>query len=133
MPTKEEVANLLIDISQMGLANGLEFKLFKLLPAVPKDFYSELPINIEVIGRYDALGLFVSGLAALPRIVTVHDVQISPLENKAKGNKNSQPTKTDNLLMTATIKTYNESHELSPTQKTIVKNAPGAKTPGGKK
>lgn len=123
MPTKEEVASLLIDISQMGLANGLEFRLFKPLPAVAKDFYSELPINIEVIGRYDALGSFVSGLAALPRIVTVHDVQITPVESKGKDNKGNQTTKTDNLVMKAAIKTYNESHETPLAKKTTVKNA----------
>ncbi|MCK4840545.1 MAG: type 4a pilus biogenesis protein PilO [Methylococcales bacterium] len=95
MPTKAEVANLLIDISQTGLASGLEFRLFKPSAAVRKDFYSELPISIQVIGQYEELGLFVSGLASLPRIVTVHNVEIYPDKNKA-------------LNMTATIKTYNE-------------------------
>ena len=78
MPTEEEVASLLVDISQTGLASGLEFKLFKPDTPIRKDFYSELPINIQVIGKYEELGLFVSGLAALPRIVTIHDVNITP-------------------------------------------------------
>jgi type IV pilus assembly protein PilO len=95
MPTKAEVANLLIDISQTGLASGLEFRLFKPAGVIRKDFYSELPINIDVVGKYEELGLFVSGLASLPRIVTVHDIAISPV---------SSPL----LKMTATIKTYNE-------------------------
>jgi type IV pilus assembly protein PilO len=99
MPTKEEVASLLIDISQTGLASGLEFRLFKPAGAVNKDFYSELPINIEVIGKYEELGLFVSGLAALPRIVTVHDVNINPVDKDKSGA----------MLMKATIKTYNEN------------------------
>jgi len=94
MPTKAEVANLLIDISQTGLASGLEFRLFKPAAKIRKDFYSELPISIQVIGKYEELGLFVSGLASLPRIVTVHDVSITP----DKGL----------MLMDATIKTYNE-------------------------
>ncbi len=64
MPTKAEVANLLIDISQTGLASGLEFRLFKPATLIGKDFYSELPINIQVIGEYAELGLFVSGLAS---------------------------------------------------------------------
>lgn len=114
MPTKEEVANLLIDISQMGMANGLDFRLFKLLPAVQKDFYSELPINIEVIGKYDALGIFVSGLAALPRIVTVHDVTILPPSSKSNEKKEKQASLDDNLVMRATIKTYNESQASGP-------------------
>ncbi|MFK5948562.1 MAG: type 4a pilus biogenesis protein PilO [Methylococcales bacterium] len=94
MPTKAEVANLLIDISQTGLASGLEFRLFKPASPIRKDFYSELPIKINVIGKYEEIGLFVSGLASLPRIVTVHDVAITP-----KGSL---------LVMDATIKTYNE-------------------------
>lgn len=94
MPTKAEVANLLIDISQTGLASGLEFRLFKPSLPIRKDFYSELPIKIQVIGEYEELGLFVSGLASLPRIVTVHNVSINPLETQ--------------LSMDATIKTYNE-------------------------
>lgn len=96
MPTKEEVASLLIDISQTGLASGLEFRLFKPSAPIRKDFYSELPINIEVIGKYEELGLFVSGLASLPRIVTVHDVDIIPEGKEGE------------MKMTATVKTYNE-------------------------
>jgi type IV pilus assembly protein PilO len=99
MPTKEEVASLLIDISQTGLASGLEFRLFKPGAPVRKDFYSELPISIEVIGKYEELGLFVSGLASLPRIVTVHDVTIIPESKEAKTGK---------MKMMATVKTYNE-------------------------
>ncbi len=95
MPTKAEVANLLVDISQTGLASGLEFKLFKPSGEIRKDFYSELPIDIEVVGKYEELGLFVSGLASLPRIVTVHNVGISPNKDKK-------------LTMKAVVKTYNE-------------------------
>ncbi len=100
MPTKAEVANLLVDISQTGLASGLEFKLFQPGAPVPKEFYSELPINIQVVGKYEELGLFVSGLASLPRIVTVHDVNISPVGKDDKAGK---------MNMSAIIKTYNES------------------------
>ena len=96
MPTKEEVASLLVDISQTGLASGLEFRLFKPGAPIARDFYSELPIAIQVVGKYEELSLFVSGLAALPRIVTVHDVKISPVG------------KDDTMLMDATVKTYNE-------------------------
>lgn len=100
MPTKEELASLLIDISQTGLASGLEFRLFKPGAPIRKDFYSELPIDIEVIGKYEELGLFVSGLASLPRIVTVHDVNIVP---------ESKDGKSGEMKMNATVKTYNES------------------------
>jgi type IV pilus assembly protein PilO len=101
MPTEEEVADLIVDISQTGLASGLEFKLFKPDTPIRKDFYSELPINIQVIGSYEQLGLFVSGLAALPRIVTLHNVNIVP---EAKDGK---------LLMSAVVKTYNEGRDAS--------------------
>ena len=96
MPTKAEIANLLIDISQTGLASGLEFRLFQPAGAIRKDFYSELPIKITVIGEYQELGLFVSGLASLPRIVTVHNIDIIPDKSSSL------------LVMKATIKTYNE-------------------------
>lgn len=96
MPTKAEVANLLIDISQTGLASGLEFRLFQPAGIIRKDFYSELPIKINVIGEYQELGLFVSGLASLPRIVTVHNIDIAPEKSNSL------------LVMNATIKTYNE-------------------------
>jgi type IV pilus assembly protein PilO len=102
MPTKAEVASLLVDISQTGLASGLEFKLFQPSPEVRKEFYSELPINIQVVGKYEELGLFVSGLASLPRIVTVHDVNMAP-QNKDIG-KNGK----NGMTMSAIIKTYNE-------------------------
>jgi len=106
MPTKAEVASLLVDISQTGLASGLEFRLFKPAAPVRKDFYSELPINIRVIGKYEELGLFVSGLASLPRIVTVHNVSITP--NQKKSDKT--PVNNNSLLtMNAIIKTYNEA------------------------
>lgn len=98
LPTKQEVASLLIDISQTGLASGLEFELFQPSGLVHKDFYSELPIKMRVKGRYEEFGLFVSGLASLPRIVTIHNVQI-------------QPTSGDQMLMKALVKTYSENLE----------------------
>ncbi len=95
LPNRTEVADLLVDVSQTGLASGLEFELFQPQPEVPKDFYAELPIKIRVVGSYHEFGEFVSGLAALPRIVTIHDVQIEP-----RGTSGSQ------LLMEATARTY---------------------------
>ena len=106
MPTEEEVASLLIDISQTGLASGLEFRLFKPGAPIPKEFYSELPITIQVIGKYEELSLFVSGLAALPRIVTVHDVKITPVPNKGEQE--------NTMVMDATVKTYNEKSAETP-------------------
>ncbi|MEQ1637788.1 MAG: type 4a pilus biogenesis protein PilO [Methylococcales bacterium] len=112
MPTKAEVASLLIDISQTGLANGLEFKLFQPKQEEHKEFYTELPIDIEVVGHYSQLGAFVSGLAALPRVVTVHDVAITPLAiNDAQPKSGKIKQEERRLQMNATIKTYNEKSD----------------------
>ncbi len=95
LPNETEVADLLVDISQTGLASGLEFELFKPQPENPKEFYAELPISIRVVGEYHEFGDFVSGVAALPRIVTLHDIHISRIgENKTL------------LSMNLTAKTY---------------------------
>ncbi|MEI7839634.1 MAG: type 4a pilus biogenesis protein PilO [Methylococcaceae bacterium] len=102
MPMEEEISGLLIDISQTGVASGLEFKLFKPAPPVRQDFYSELPINLEVVGKYEELCSFISGLASLPRIVTIHDLTIVPAD-KTKLSKQS------NMLMTVLVKTYREN------------------------
>ncbi len=132
MPTKAEVANLLIDISQTGLASGLEFKLFQPSGEVRKEFYSELPISIQVIGKYEELGLFVSGLAALPRIVTVHDVNMAPFG--AKDNKTKEVQSQGLMMMSAIIKTYNEGEqtEAPKSEKGKAKTKAAAKKKGGK-
>ena len=77
LPNQTEVADLLVDVSQTGLASGLEFELFQPRSEAPREFYAELPISIRVVGGYHEFGDFISGVAALPRIVTIHDVNIS--------------------------------------------------------
>ncbi len=94
LPNKTEVAELLVDISQTGLASGLEFELFKPQQEKPQEFYAELPISIKVKGNYHEFGNFVSGMAALPRIVTVHNVVITPQGSSGE------------LSMDLTAKTY---------------------------
>ena len=79
LPRKNEVADLLIDISRTGIVNGLEFELFKPEAERPVDFYAELPINMKVTGTYHQFAGFVSDVAALPRIVILHDLTMSPL------------------------------------------------------
>jgi type IV pilus assembly protein PilO len=81
LPGRTEVPNLLVDISQVGVGAGLEEKLFQPANEVKKDFYAELPIKIRLTGSYHQMGEFVSGIAALPRIVTLHDITIKT-ENK---------------------------------------------------
>ncbi len=77
LPNRTEVASLLVDVSQTGLGSGLEFELFDPQNEVRRDFYAELPIRLRVVGSYHQFGEFVSGLAALPRIVTIHDIRIT--------------------------------------------------------
>lgn len=100
LPSETEVAELLTDISRTGISNGLEFELFKPQTETPIEFYAELPIQIKVVGSYHEFGNFVSAVAALPRIVTLHNLTIS------KKNKNSKNNKSDLLIMEATAKTY---------------------------
>jgi type IV pilus assembly protein PilO len=76
LPSKTEVEALLVDISQTGLASGIEFQLFKPEAERQIDFYAELPIKMNMIGTYHEFGRFVSGIAALPRIVTLHNISI---------------------------------------------------------
>jgi type IV pilus assembly protein PilO len=98
LPGKTEVPNLLVDISQTGLGAGLQEKLFQPSGEQSKGFYAELPIKIRLVGSYHEFGTFVSGIAALPRIVTLHDIQITPAGDKSAGY--------DNLIMDVTAKTY---------------------------
>lgn len=98
LPSKTEVDNLLVDISQTGLASALDQKLFQPQTEVKKDFYAERPIKIRFVGSYHQFGQFISGVAALPRIVTLHDVQIAPLDGKSQAY--------DRLQMDLTAKTY---------------------------
>ncbi len=100
LPNKSEIEDLLVDISQTGLASGLEFELFEPLREIKKDFYAEKPIKIRVTGGYHEFGEFVSGVAALPRIVTQHNITIKPKgKSAAKGDATG-------LSMEATAKTY---------------------------
>ncbi|VVP38729.1 type 4a pilus biogenesis protein PilO [Pseudomonas fluorescens] len=79
LPSDTEVPGLLEDITRTGLGSGLEFEEIKLLPEVTQPFYIELPIQITVTGAYHDLATFVSGVAGLPRIVTLHDFDLSPV------------------------------------------------------
>jgi len=108
LPNKTEVAELLVDVSQTGLAAGLEFELFQPTGEVPKEFYAELPIKLKVHGGFHAFGEFISGLAALPRIVTIHDVKIVPIVEKGTGKKKKSRKQAgeSRLILEATAKTY---------------------------
>jgi type IV pilus assembly protein PilO len=96
LPGKTEIPSLIVDISQTGLAAGLQEKLFQPQSEIPKDFYAEKPIKIRLSGGYHEIANFVSGIAALPRIVTLHNINITPEEKDVY----------DRLTMEVTAKTY---------------------------
>lgn len=104
LPSRTEVAELLVDVSQTGLQNGLEFELFKPEGERPADFYAELPIKIKVAGTYHEFGKFVSDVAALPRIVTLQDFTVATPTARDRNNSNAAPG--DALVMEITAKTY---------------------------
>jgi len=97
LPGKTEIPNLLVDISQTGLAAGLQEELFQPSDEVQKDFYAEKPIKIRLKGSYHEFGKFVSDIAALPRIVTLHNVEIT---------REAPQGPADELVMNVTAKTY---------------------------
>lgn len=80
LPTAKEVPGLLDDITNLGRDSGLDIGSISLDKEIKKEFYIELPININVTGSYHQLGQFVSGIAGLSRIVTLHDYTIEPSE-----------------------------------------------------
>lgn len=104
LPNKTEVANLLNDISQTRVASGLEEELFQPQGEVRREFYAEIPNKIRVIGTYHEMGDFASGVAALPRIVTINEVQIRPVNSNRRAR--SGPDFTGELVMEALAKTY---------------------------
>lgn len=96
LPGETEVPSLLVDIAQTALSAGLEEQLFQPAGEIPRDFYAELPIRLRYSGSYHELASFASGVAALPRIVTLHDIRIRPVS----------PEAIDELELEVTAKTY---------------------------
>ena len=96
LPGKTEIPSLIVDISQTGLAAGLQEKLFEPQSEIRKDFYAEQPIKMTLSGGYHEIARFVSGVASLPRIVTLHDINITP----------DAADDFDQLTLAVTAKTY---------------------------
>lgn len=109
LPNRTEVPELLIDITQTGLGRGLQFELFQPRNKRVADFYAELPVNIKVRGTYHQLGEFVSDVAALPRIVTIDDLVLSPEGGQV-------------LSMSAVAKTYHYLDEEQVAERQAAKN-----------
>jgi type IV pilus assembly protein PilO len=124
LPNKTEVPNLLVDISQTGLAAGLEEKLFQPRGENKMDFYAELPISIRLTGGYHEMGKFASGIAALPRIVTLHEIEIAPIAGRGA-------TDPGELTLNVTAKTYRylDDEEQAATQPAAKDKGKGKKKP----
>jgi type IV pilus assembly protein PilO len=102
LPSKTEMPDLIIDISQTALSSGLSNELFQPGPETPKEFYAEKPIALRMVGSYHQFGAFVSGVASLPRVVilTMHDISLKPKEGKGA------ITSRGALELSGTVKTY---------------------------
>ena len=104
LPSKTEMPDLIVDISQTALATGIANELFQPGPEAPKEFYAEKPIALRMVGTYHQFGAFVSGVASLPRVVimTMHDISLTP-RGAAPGAKIGPNTP---LQLAGTVKTY---------------------------
>ena len=103
LPSKTEMPDLIIDVSQTALSSGLNNELFQPGAEVPKEFYAEKPIALRLVGSYHQFGAFVSGVASLPRVVilTMHDINLKP-----KGGKGGISARSGALELSGTVKTY---------------------------
>ncbi|MBK6673084.1 MAG: type 4a pilus biogenesis protein PilO [Proteobacteria bacterium] len=115
LPGKTEMEALLVDISQTGVGVGLTQQLFQPQPEQSRDFYAERPIKIRLTGTYHQMGEFVSGIAALPRIVTLHNVELKQVQGGAF----------DQLQLDVTAKTYRylDDEEVAAVEASRKKNA----------
>ncbi|HEX2520230.1 MAG TPA: type 4a pilus biogenesis protein PilO [Castellaniella sp.] len=124
LPSKTEMPELLIDISQTAQSAGLETELFQPGPETPKDFYAEKPITLRMTGTYHQFGAFISGVASLPRVVilTLHDVSLTP-KTPSKGDG----TSSGQLVLQGTVKTYRYLDDEESSTAGAGKKAGGAK------
>jgi type IV pilus assembly protein PilO len=108
LPSKTEMPDLLVDISQTALAAGIVVDLFQPGAEVVKEFYAEKPIQLKMLGTYHQFGTFISGVASLPRVVilTMHDVSLRPAGKAAATAPGGAPSASGQLALEGTVKTY---------------------------
>ena len=128
LPSKTEMPDLIVDISQTALATGINNELFQPGPETPKEFYAEKPISLRMVGTYHQFGAFVSGVASLPRVVimTMHDISLQP--KNAKSDPNAKIGPNSALELAGTVKTYRylDEEETAAAQATDAAGAPPA-------
>ena len=127
LPSKTEMPDLIIDISQTALSSGLTNELFQPQPETLKEFYAEKPIQLRMVGNYHQFGAFVSGVASLPRVVilTMHDISLQPKEGKGGISRGA-------LELSGTVKTYRYLDETEVAEQEAAA-AEAAKADGKKK
>jgi len=110
LPNKTDIESLLVDLSQTSVASGLEVEFFKPENEIPREFYAEYPIRISVTGQYHQFGKFISGLAALPRIVTLSNIDVKANASD-RGNRSSSSAAKLKMDLMATTYRYLEEDE----------------------
>ena len=128
LPSKTEMPDLIIDISQTALSSGLANELFQPGAEQPKEFYAEKPIALRMVGSYHQFGAFVSGVASLPRVVilTMHDINLKP-----KDPKTGITARSGALELSGTVKTYRYLDELEMEAQEKAAAADKTAKPGG--
>ncbi len=106
LPNETDIESLLVDLSQTSVASGLDVQYFKPETEIPREFYAEYPIKISVTGQYHQFGQFVSGLAALPRIVTLSGIDIKDLKASGPSGSDDDTPVGKRLKMDLTATTY---------------------------
>ena len=137
LPSKTEMPDLIVDISQTALATGIQNELFQPGPETPKEFYAEKPIALRMVGTYHQFGAFVSGVASLPRVVimTMHDISLQPKD--AGKNPGARIGPNSLLELSGTVKTYRyldeeeTADQAASTAKPADKQAPAAAPANG--
>lgn len=130
LPSKTEMPELLVDISQTALSSGIENDLFQPGAEVIKEFYAEKPITLRMVGSYHQFGAFISGVASLPRVVilTMHDVSLRP-QAGATGAGAKPALTSGTLALEGTVKTYRYVDDDEAAAATPQPGAPGAVPP----
>jgi type IV pilus assembly protein PilO len=130
LPSKTEMPDLIVDVSQTALATGISNELFQPGRETPKEFYAEKPIALRMVGTYHQFGAFVSGVASLPRVVilTMHDISLKPKNPDKSGIRVNTP-----LELAGTVKTYRylDAEEAAEQEKATAPAAKGKKGKGG--
>ena len=131
LPSKTEMPDLIVDISQTALATGIQNELFQPGPETPKEFYAEKPISLRMVGTYHQFGAFVSGVASLPRVVimTMHDISLQP--KGAKNDPNAKIGPNTALELAGTVKTYRYLDEDETAEQAAAANPDATPAKGG--